>query len=35
MPAKILVVDDEAVYLSGMIEQIFEENIKLNEDEFT
>ncbi len=35
MPANILVVDDEAVYLSRMIEQIFEENIKLNEDEFT
>ena len=35
MPANILVVDDEAVYLSRMIEQIFEENIKLNEYEFT
>lgn len=34
MPAKILVVDDEAVYLSRLIEQIFEENINLKEYEF-
>ena len=34
MPAKILVVDDEIIYLTRLIEQLFEKQIEQNEYEF-